>query len=264
MKNSYSKRVGAAVAAVALTTFVALPCRAATSTPAGFTDNLEEALASAKGNGKYVFACFSGSDWCGWCMRFEREVLSKQKFLDGATNDFELVYIDMPEDKSLLSERAAVENEKLVTKYRVSGFPTVLVLDANGDVLTKTGYRKGGAKKYVEHLKDIRAKGPQLREIERLFELHIAPFENELRRIVFVGMIEKVGREIEKLPEDEQEAKAKEMMAGLLPGVTVAVDAAISAFKAKDVPELVAADKAEALKEAEKLLKQLREELQAK
>lgn len=244
---------------VAVLPLVAL---SATSTPAGFTDNLDEAIASAKSNGKYVFACFSGSDWCGWCKKLEREVLSKPKFLGGVTNDFELVYIDMPHDLDLLSERAKVENEKLVEKYRVQGFPTALILDGEGEVITRTGYRKGGAKKYVEHLMEIRAKGPQIRLAEQLFEEQIAPFENKVRQIVFVGMFEKVEKQVENLPQDKRDEKAKELLRQLLPESIAKIEEALSEFKAKEVPELIAKDKTEAVEQAEKLLSQMKQQLE--
>lgn len=234
---------------------------AATSTPKGFTDNLDEALEAAKANGKYVFVCFSGSDWCGWCMKLEKEVFSKAKFLNGVTNDFELVFIDMPQDLTLLSERAKVENEKLVEKYRVQGFPTALVLDSEGIVLTKTGYRKGGAAKYVEHMKEIRAKGPQLRLEGELFEKHIAPFENEIRRIVHVELGEKIGKLVEKLPEATQEATAKELLKQYLPEAIKKIEAALADFKTKDVPELVADDKAEAIENVENILTKMKKDL---
>ena len=131
--------------------------KAKSSTPAGFTDNLDEALAKAKAEGKLVYACFSGSDWCGWCMKLEREVLSKQEFIDGVKNDFVLVFIDSPQDKAVLSERAKAENGKLTKKYGIQGFPTALILDGDGKKIAETGYRRGGAAEYAKHLKSIRA-----------------------------------------------------------------------------------------------------------
>ena len=132
--------------------------KAKSSTPRGFTDDLDKALAKAKTEGKLVYACFSGSDWCGWCMKLEREVLSKQEFIDGVKKDFVLVFIDSPNDKSLLSEHAKAANDGLVTKYRVDGFPTALILDGDGKKIGETGYRKGGAAKYAEHLMEFRRK----------------------------------------------------------------------------------------------------------
>lgn len=234
---------------------------AATSTPKGFTDNLDEALEAAKENGKYVFVCFSGSDWCGWCMKLEKEVFSKAKFINGVTNDFELVYIDMPQDRDLLSERAKVENAKLVEKYRIQGFPTALVLDTDGSVLTKTGYRKGGAVKYVEHMKEIRAKGPQLRHAAELCEKFIAPFENEIRRIVHEDLGEKIGKQVENLPEATQEATVNELLKQYLPEVIKKIEAKLADFKNQEVPELVASDKAEAIENVENILSSMRKDL---
>lgn len=123
------------------------------STPEGFIDNLDEAFKRAKDEKKHVYACFSGSDWCGWCVKLEREVFSKKEFLDAVKDDFILVFIDSPNDKGLLSKRAKTENPKLVGKYGIRGFPTALVFDADGNKIGKTGYRRGGAAEYAEHLK---------------------------------------------------------------------------------------------------------------
>ena len=132
------------------------PGKPRSSTPVGFTDDLDAAFAKAKVEGKFVYACFSGSDWCGWCMKLEREVFSKPEFISGVKDDYVLVFIDLPEDKSLLSEHARSANQALVDKYRIRGFPTALVFDGDGRKIGETGYRKGGAKAYVDHLMSFR------------------------------------------------------------------------------------------------------------
>ena len=132
--------------------------KAKSSTPRGFTDNLDEALAKAKAEGKLIYACFSGSDWCYWCKKLEKEVLSDPLFVAGVMDDYVLVFIDSPENKALLSDRAKVENEKLTKRYGIRGFPTALILDGNGKKIGKTGYRQGGAAEYVKHLKSFRKK----------------------------------------------------------------------------------------------------------
>jgi len=128
------------------------------STPDGFTDNLDEALAKAKAEGKLVYACFSGSDWCGWCKKLEREVFAQPEFVSAVEKDYVLVYIDSPGNKGVLSERAKTENPKLVKKYGIKGFPTAIVLDGDGKKVAETGYRKGGAAQYVAHLLEIKKK----------------------------------------------------------------------------------------------------------
>lgn len=128
------------------------------STPPGFTDNLDEALATAKKEGKLVYVCFSGSDWCGWCKKLESEVFAQPEFVPAVEKDYVLVFIDSPSNKGVLTERAKKENPKLVKKYGIEGYPTALILDGDGKKVGETGYRKGGAKPYAAYLQDIRKK----------------------------------------------------------------------------------------------------------
>ena len=125
---------------------------AATSTPAGWTDDFDAAKARASSENKLILADFSGSDWCGWCKKLDREVFATPEFLEGATNKYVLLMIDSPSDKSLLSEKAAKQNPELAKRYKVGGYPTVLLLDAGGKVVLKTGYRAGGPVKYLKYL----------------------------------------------------------------------------------------------------------------
>ena len=136
---------------------------AATSTPTGFTDDLDAAFKDAAKSGKCVYACFSGSDWCGWCVKLEREVFSKPEFLKAVTNDYVLVFVDTPRDRSLLSDRAKAENPKLVAKYGIQGFPTAVVFDSTGKEIARTGYRRGGPEAYAGHLGEIRAEAKKPR-----------------------------------------------------------------------------------------------------
>lgn len=122
------KRLATAIfAALALSGF------AANSTPNGFTDNYDEALKRAAERDTLIYIVFSGSDWCGGCMGLERQLLSKSEFVDGVKDHWELVFIDVPKDKSRLSEWALAHNGAVRGKYGVSGFPTVMILDQNGE-----------------------------------------------------------------------------------------------------------------------------------
>ena len=140
----------------ALAAVIGVGVASATSTPAGWTDDFEAAKKQAASEDKLLLVDFSGSDWCGWCKKLDREVFAKPEFLKGVKNDFVLVMIDSPKDKSLLSEKAAKQNPELQRHYKISGYPTVLILDAAGEVLEKTGYREGGPKKYVKYLLDVK------------------------------------------------------------------------------------------------------------
>jgi thioredoxin-related protein len=111
---------------------LSLSLTAASSTPAGFTDDLDAAIAASKKSGKTVYAVFSGSDWCYWCKVIEQGYLSQKDFVAEAKNHLELVFIDTPRDKSVLSEKAKKNNPGLVKKYGIRGFPTVMFIKTDG------------------------------------------------------------------------------------------------------------------------------------
>jgi thioredoxin-related protein len=110
----------------------AVMASAASSTPKGFTDDLDAAIDSSKKSGKIVYAVFSGSDWCYWCKVLEEGYLSKKDFVSEASKKLELVFIDTPRDKSVLSEKARKSNPQLLKKYAIRGFPTVMFIATDG------------------------------------------------------------------------------------------------------------------------------------
>lgn len=117
---------------ILLSSAISLSVIAATSTPQGFTDDLEAAISASKASGKTVYAVFSGSDWCYWCKVLEEGYLSKKDFVKEASKNLELVFIDTPRDKSRLSDKARENNPILVKKYGIRGFPTVMFISADG------------------------------------------------------------------------------------------------------------------------------------
>lgn len=129
---------------------------AETSTPKGFTDDLDAAMKRAKANGHNILAVFSGSDWCIWCKMLEKEILSKDAFVKTATNAYELVFIDNPMNQKLLSETGRRNNRRLTEKYGIEGFPTVLVLDADGKVVAQPDYKMVGPQEYISHINAAR------------------------------------------------------------------------------------------------------------
>ena len=103
-----------------------------------------------------ILADFSGSDWCGWCIKLKKEVFSQKEFKDFAKENLVLFMADFPR-KSKQDEKTMKQNKELMTKYAVRGLPTVLLVDAEGKVLARTGYKPGGAVSYIEHLKKMTA-----------------------------------------------------------------------------------------------------------
>ncbi len=117
-------------------------------------ENYAEALAAAKQLKRPVLIDFTGSDWCGWCIRLDREVFSQKAFLKYAKRDLVLLKLDFPQRKKL-SEALQKQNQELAKKFGIRGFPTIVIVDAEGKEIARTGYQRGGAKNYVDHLKDL-------------------------------------------------------------------------------------------------------------
>jgi len=102
-----------------------LVSNAIAKTPKGWVDNVEDAFVQAKKEEKDLLLLFTGSDFCPPCIVMEKKVFSKEEFVSKATKGFVLVFIDFPESDPAL-EKA---NTKYYEKYKVDGFPTVIVMD---------------------------------------------------------------------------------------------------------------------------------------
>lgn len=100
-----------------------------------YTD-LMKADAISKSSGKPIFAFFTGSDWCGWCHKLQKDVFSKQTFIDWAKKNVILLELDFPR-KSQLAPELAQQNSNMQQALQVRGYPTVWLLYLNQDKETK-------------------------------------------------------------------------------------------------------------------------------
>ncbi|MCF7919448.1 MAG: thioredoxin family protein [Candidatus Cloacimonetes bacterium] len=116
--------------------------------------NVDDALQRAKENDKYVFVFFTGSDWCSWCHKLTGEVFDHQEFQNYVNKKMEMVLLDFPQTITLPQDQAAY-NEAQLEKYGVRGFPSIIILENNGDVAMQLGYREGGPVKYVEYIEGV-------------------------------------------------------------------------------------------------------------
>lgn len=116
----------------------------ALSTPEGFLDDFDAALLKAQAEDKPIYAVFTGSDWCVYCKKLEEKLLSKKEFVEELSKGYVLLYIDLPRDKSILTEKAAEANKPLARKYKVIGIPTILQLDKEGGTVRRLDRGKPG------------------------------------------------------------------------------------------------------------------------
>ena len=116
--------------------------------------NLEEAVAQAKKENKAVLVNFTGSDWCKWCMKLNDEVFTQDEFENYAEKNLVLVRLDFPRSIPQSSE-TKLYNNTLAQRYGIQGFPTILVINNQGQMVAKTGYQPGGAANYVNHIQSF-------------------------------------------------------------------------------------------------------------
>lgn len=119
--------------------------------------NLKEALEKAKLENKQVLLNFSGSDWCRSCILLKKTILSSDEFKQFAAKELIILELDFPRlKKNRLSAEQTAINEKLAAQYNPDGkFPTILLLDSEGNILGKTGYRNSSPAEYVQHIKSF-------------------------------------------------------------------------------------------------------------
>lgn len=125
---------------------ILLPSQAAERWETNYSAALEQA---AKQN-KMVLLDFTGSDWCGWCIKLQKETFSKPAFQKFAADNLVLVELDFPRGKSQ-SDGLKKQNEALAEKFGVQGFPTLVLLDPQGKEATRNvGYLQGGPDAFIQ------------------------------------------------------------------------------------------------------------------
>jgi thioredoxin-related protein len=121
-----------------------------------WTEDAKAAMAQAAKEKKDLLIDFTGSDWCGWCIKLDKEVFSEAAFADEAVKNFVFLKLDFPQ-KRPLSDETKKQNAEWQAKFGIGGYPTIILADAEGRAYAKTGYRQGGAEAYLKHLAELRA-----------------------------------------------------------------------------------------------------------
>jgi protein disulfide-isomerase len=121
----------------------------------GWITSYEEGQQEAKASHKLVLLDFTGSDWCGWCKLLDKEVFSMPQFQEYAKQNLVLIEVDFPKMKPM-SEATRVQNVRLAQRYQVRGFPTIIVLNDDGQKVGELGYMQGGADAFIAVLEKLR------------------------------------------------------------------------------------------------------------
>ena len=119
--------------------------------------NFDEAKKSAAKQDKNIIIVFSGSDWCAPCIKLDRNIWQSDAFKKEAAQDWIIVRADFPRKKTNeLSKEQTEHNRKLAEKYNLEGsFPLVVILDKNGKVLGKMGFKNVSPEEYIKMIHAI-------------------------------------------------------------------------------------------------------------
>ena len=103
----------------------------------GWLTNFEEARKIAEEKNRFILLNFSGSDWCGPCMRMRKEIFESTDFKTFSDTHLVLLNADFPRNKkNRLSKEQQIHNDKLADKYNAAGkFPLTILLDAQGNLV---------------------------------------------------------------------------------------------------------------------------------
>lgn len=130
---------------------------------AGWLVDAEKAQELSEKTGKPILANFTGTDWCGWCIRLKREVFTTPRFKEWAKENVVLLEVDFPR-RFKLPDNIAQQNAGLQQAFQVTGYPTIWVFDLEDQPetgrktitpLAKVGYIAGGPQAW---LKDVKTK----------------------------------------------------------------------------------------------------------
>lgn len=96
--------------------------------------DFDAAKAQAAKEGKAVLVDFTGSDWCGFCIKLKKEVFDSPEFDAYAKDKFVCLEIDIPQGDKISAEQKKI-NEELSELYNVDGFPSIFVMTPQGYVV---------------------------------------------------------------------------------------------------------------------------------
>ena len=171
---------------------------AALASEAWLTD-LDAAKKQAVAEKKDILVLFTGSDWCAWSQRLNREVFDTVEF--AAQRRFVLVKADFPRESELPAADAE-RNKALKEAWSIAGFPTVVLANAAGQPYAQTGYKQGGPGYYLRVLDFLaRRNTPEglviYRETPQQTQAREAAHKEKLMALLTKGDFDAVCRQLE-------------------------------------------------------------------
>lgn len=113
-------------------------------------NKFSEAVALSQSTSKPIAILFTGTSWCPACQKLEREVMSQPEFAQLVGQKFVFLKAEFPE----YSENSLMKSpfKPLLDRYGINSFPTIVVINANGQELYRVNYRQGGPQAYAQEM----------------------------------------------------------------------------------------------------------------
>jgi len=124
----------------------------------GWGTDFNKAKQSAKSEHKLILLNFSGSDWCGPCIRMHKEIFEGTTFMEYAEKNLVLVNADFPRlKKHELSKEQQAKNDELADKYNKDGiFPLTVLLNSDGKVVKEwKGFPPISSEEFTSQVKEL-------------------------------------------------------------------------------------------------------------
>ena len=123
--------------------------------------DINKAMEVSKKTKKPLFLFFTGSDWCGWCIRLQKEVFRTPEFTKWANENVVLVELDYPR-KTPQTPEIVKQNQELQQAFAVQGYPKIWFVNAtkkdgkvNFEKLGESGYMAGGPSVWINSANEI-------------------------------------------------------------------------------------------------------------
>ncbi|WP_396184817.1 thioredoxin family protein [Flavobacterium sp.] len=123
--------------------------------------DINKAISVSNKTKKPMLLFFTGSDWCGWCIRLQKEVLKTPEFATWAKKNVVLVELDYPR-KTPQTDVIKAQNAGLQQTFGIQEFPTIYFATAkvkggkpSFTGIGSTGYVAGGPTAWLAEANDI-------------------------------------------------------------------------------------------------------------
>ncbi len=112
-----------------------------------WTDDLNQALTTAKAESLPVYLYFTGSSWCIWCKKMDREIHNSDEFRQKTVGKCLFVRVELP-----AGGQPTDEVKQLLENYHISSVPTAVLLSPDGEEITRFRYQQIAPSDYADLL----------------------------------------------------------------------------------------------------------------